>query len=101
MKTSKAAGLYCGSLEHDSCGIGFIADLNGNKSHSIIENALSMLECMEHRGGTGFDKNSGDGAGILMQIPHDFFSAIFSRKGTNLPEPGKYGFGVVFASEAS
>ena len=71
--SKKSQGLYRAEFEHDSCGIGFVANLKGKKSHDIIENALTMLSCMEHRGGTGFDVKSGDGAGILIQIPHEFF----------------------------
>ena len=73
--SKKSQGLYRAEFEHDSCGIGFVANLKGKKSHDIIENALTMLSCMEHRGGTGFDVKSGDGAGILIQIPHDFFKS--------------------------
>ncbi|MCB0282178.1 MAG: glutamate synthase large subunit [Calditrichaeota bacterium] len=96
MGNHKKRGLYNSSLEHDSCGIGFIADLNGTKSNKIVSDALHMLECMEHRGGTGFDKNSGDGAGILMQIPHNFFAGLCEQKGITLADPGNYGIGVVF-----
>ena len=66
--------LYTPELEHDSCGIGFIADLKGRKSHKIIKDALTMLENMEHRGACGCDPDSGDGAGILFQMPHQFLS---------------------------
>ncbi len=72
-KNSLSQGLYHPEFEHDACGIGFVAHLKGNKSHDTVSNALTMLTCMEHRGGTGYDVNSGDGAGILIQIPHDFF----------------------------
>ena len=65
-------GLYRPEFEHDACGIGFVANLKGRKSHDIIENALTMLTTMEHRGGTGVDVNSGDGAGVLIQIPPEF-----------------------------
>ena len=66
-------GLYLKELDHDSCGIGFIANLKGVKSHELVDNALTMLENMEHRGATGYDKDTGDGAGILIQVPHKFF----------------------------
>jgi len=95
-KNNKSAGLYRSEFEHDSCGIGFIANLKGKKSHDIIENALTMLTCMEHRGGTGYDVKSGDGAGLLIQIPHDFFSAEVSSLDVTLPEPGEYGVGMMF-----
>ena len=92
----KAQGLYRAEFEHDSCGIGFVANLKGKKSHDIIENALTMLSCMEHRGGTGFDVKSGDGAGILIQIPHDFLSQETATLGFSLPDVGNYGVGMIF-----
>ena len=90
-------GLYRPEFEHDSCGIGFVANLKGVKSHEIVENALSMLCNMEHRGGTGYDVASGDGAGILIQIPHDFFSEDCTIRGFDLPAVGEYGVGMVFS----
>ena len=89
-------GLYRAEFEHDSCGIGFVASLKGKKSHDIIENALTMLSCMEHRGGTGCDVNSGDGAGILIQIPHDFLKKECSNLGFEIPASGEYGVGMMF-----
>ena len=77
---SEGEGLYRADFEHSSCGIGFVANLKGRKSHSIITDALGMLACMEHRGGTGFDVKSGDGAGILLQIPHELFKAECLRQ---------------------
>lgn len=94
--SKKSQGLYRAEFEHDSCGIGFVANLKGKKSHDIIENALTMLSCMEHRGGTGFDVKSGDGAGILIQIPHDFLSQETAKLGFNLPDAGDYGVGMIF-----
>lgn len=94
--SKKSQGLYRAEFEHDSCGIGFVANLKGKKSHDIIENALTMLSCMEHRGGTGFDVKSGDGAGILIQIPHDFLSQETAALGLNLPNAGDYGVGMIF-----
>ncbi len=94
--SKKSQGLYRAEFEHDSCGIGFVANLKGKKSHDIIENALTMLSCMEHRGGTGFDVKSGDGAGILIQIPHDFLSQETAALGFNLPDAGNYGVGMIF-----
>lgn len=93
---NKSRGLYRAEFEHDSCGIGFVTNLKGKKSHDIIENALTMLTCMEHRGGTGFDVKSGDGAGILIQIPHEFLVAEASDLGINLPAAGDYGLGMIF-----
>ncbi len=94
--SKKSQGLYRAEFEHDSCGIGFVANLKGKKSHDIIENALTMLSCMEHRGGTGFDVKSGDGAGILIQIPHEFLRQETANLGFNLPDAGNYGVGMIF-----
>jgi len=94
--SNKSRGLYRSEFEHDSCGIGFVANLKGKKSHDIIENALTMLSCMEHRGGTGFDVKSGDGAGILIQIPHQFLLEETATLGFKLPAAGEYGVGMIF-----
>ena len=96
MKEQGEQSLYVPSMEHDSCGIGFIASLKNQRSHTIIENALDMLENMEHRGGTGYDPTSGDGAGILIQIPHKFFAEECQKLGFELPEYGKYGVGMIY-----
>ncbi len=90
-------GLYDPSFEHDSCGVGFVVNIKGVKSHSIVANALTVLENLEHRGACGCEPETGDGAGILLQIPHDFFSAACSENGVELPPPGDYGVGMVFA----
>lgn len=89
-------GLYVPELEKDSCGTGLIANLNGKKSHELIEQALTMLTNMEHRGACGAEPNTGDGAGILIQTPHDFFAKKCKEQGFELPEFGEYGVGVVF-----
>jgi len=89
-------GLYHPDFEHDACGIGFVANLKGRASHDIVSNALTMLTCMEHRGGTGFDVKSGDGAGILIQIPHSFFAEEAKQLGFELPASGDYGVGMLF-----
>jgi len=68
-----AKGLYDARYEHDACGIGFVANIKGNKSHQHIADALTVLENMEHRGACGCENNSGDGAGIMIQMPHEFF----------------------------
>ena len=68
-------GLYCSEFEHDSCGVGFLAQLNGQKSHRLVEDGLSTLRNLNHRGACGCEENTGDGAGILLQIPHEFFSS--------------------------
>jgi glutamate synthase (NADPH) large chain len=89
-------GLYTPELEHDACGIGFIANINGTRTNNVLRDALSMLENMEHRGGRGCNAKTGDGAGILIQLPHDFLAEEASRHGFELPAPGKYGVGMVF-----
>ncbi len=89
-------GMYRSDFEHSSCGIGFVANLKGRKKHSVISDALSMLACMEHRGGTGFDVKSGDGAGILLQIPHELFMEECPKIGIKLPKFGEYGVGMTF-----
>ncbi len=89
-------GLYRPEFEHDSCGIGFVANLKGRKSHNVIDDALTMLARMEHRGGTGYDANSGDGAGILFQIPHAFFTEECFKLNIKLPSAGEYGVGMCY-----
>jgi len=96
MFSEQNKGLYRKEFEHDSCGIGFIADLNGKKSSKIVKNAIHMLERMEHRGGTGFDKASGDGAGILIQVPDTFLRKDLKKQGIELPALNEYGVGVIF-----
>ena len=89
-------GLYSPAFEHDSCGIGFVANIKSHKSHQIISDALTILENMEHRGACGCENNTGDGAGIMLQIPHEFFFDECTRLGAYLPPFGKYGVGVLF-----
>jgi glutamate synthase (NADPH/NADH) large chain len=96
MQTTTTKGLYTPELEHDACGIGFIANINGTKSNNVLRDALTMLENMEHRGGKGHNAKTGDGAGVLIQIPHDFLAEEASRLGFELPACGKYGVGMVF-----
>lgn len=91
-----AQGLYTPSLEKDACGTGFIANLDNIASHDLVANALTMLENMEHRGAVGFEPNTGDGAGIMTQIPHDFFKRKCEELGFSLPDFGEYGVGMVF-----
>jgi len=93
MKTLKKQGLYLPEFEHDNCGAGFICSLKGKKSNDIIHKALEILDKLEHRGAVSADGKTGDGAGILIDIPHDFFNAECSFE---LPEPGKYAVGNVF-----
>src|SRR5436189_4264093 len=80
-----AQGLYDPRHEHDSCGVGFVVDLKGRKSSSIVKNALEVLLNLQHRGACGCEKNTGDGAGILMQVPHRFLTAACAPLGINLP----------------
>jgi glutamate synthase (NADPH/NADH) large chain len=89
-------GLYDPSFEHDACGIGFVANIKGNKSHDHITDALTVLENMEHRGACGCESNTGDGAGIMLQIPHEFFFDECLKAGVHLPAVGKYGVGFLF-----
>ena len=89
-------GLFDPALEKDSCGVGFIADIKGRKSHGLIEDALAILCNLEHRGAVGADPRAGDGAGILVQTPHRFFQRIAAELGFALPAPGHYAVGHVF-----
>ena len=87
-----ANGLYNASYEHDACGVGMVVNIHGNKSHELVDNALKVLENMRHRGAEGADNKTGDGAGIMLQIPHEFILL----QGIPVPEKGKYGTGLVF-----
>ncbi|MEM7096643.1 MAG: glutamate synthase large subunit [Pseudomonadota bacterium] len=90
-------GLYDPANEKDSCGVGFICDIKARPSHQIVADAIHMNCCMEHRGGVGYEQNTGDGAGILTALPHKLFAAACKTElGADLPTPGKYGAGVVF-----
>ena len=89
-------GLYDRKFEHDACGIGFVANIKSNKSHQIVSDALTILENMEHRGACGCENNTGDGAGILIQTPHEFFFDECIKLGIHLPAYGRYGVGVLF-----
>src|SRR5882762_4745139 len=89
-------GLYDPALDKDSCGVGFIADIKGRKSHKLVEDALAILCNLEHRGAVGADPRAGDGAGILVQIPHRFFARQADRLGFALPSPGEYAIGALF-----
>ena len=89
-------GLYNPAFEHDACGIGFVASIRGQKSHQHIADALTVLENMEHRGACGCENNTGDGAGIMIQTPHEFFFDECLKLGVHLPPYGKYGVGVLF-----
>ncbi len=89
-------GLYHPSHEHDACGIGFVANIKGQKSHDIIEKGIQILINLTHRGACGCDPETGDGAGLLIQIPHKFFAREAATLGFTLPAPGEYGIGMVF-----
>ncbi|SIS63934.1 glutamate synthase large subunit [Belliella pelovolcani] len=89
-------GLYRSAFEHDSCGIGAVVNVKGVKTHETISDALYMLSNMEHRGGRGSDPKTGDGAGILIQIPHSFLKEVTSRAGFDIPGEGSYGVGMTF-----
>ena len=91
-------GLYDPRFEHDACGVGFIVHMNGHKSHELVEQALTILVNLEHRGACGAETNTGDGAGILMQIPHKFMKKVAAQEDITLPEPGEYGVGMIYAS---
>src|SRR3982750_887309 len=92
----EAHGLYEPALAKDSCGVGFIADIKGRKSQQIVKDALTILVNLEHRGAVGADPRAGDGAGILVQIPHKFFARKAKALGITLPQPGEYGIGALF-----
>jgi len=91
-----AQGLYDPAQEHDACGIGFVASISGEKSHDIIRKGIQILLNLAHRGACGCDPETGDGAGVLIQIPHKFFARECQKLGFTLPEPGKYGVGMTF-----
>jgi glutamate synthase (ferredoxin) len=91
-------GLYDPQLEHDACGVGFIVHMKGNKSHEIVEQALTILLNLDHRGACGCEANTGDGAGILMQVPHKFLKKVAATENIALPEAGQYGVGMIYSS---
>jgi glutamate synthase (NADPH/NADH) large chain len=94
--TPRAQGLYDPRNEHDSCGVGFVADMKNRRSHDILEKGLQILANLDHRGAVGADPTLGDGCGILTQIPHGFFAPECARLGFDLPEPGHYAIGQFF-----
>ncbi|MDH3461541.1 MAG: glutamate synthase subunit alpha, partial [Burkholderiaceae bacterium] len=89
-------GLYCPTQEHDACGVGFVAQIKGHKAHSIIEQGLKILQNLDHRGAVGADKLMGDGAGILIQLPDEYYRAEMAALGVSLPPVGEYGVGMTF-----
>src|SRR2546421_12777272 len=91
----KKQGLYDPRYEHDACGTGFVVDIRGRKSHSIVQKAIQVLLNLEHRGACGSEKNTGDGAGILLQIPHKFFVAEGENLDFDPPASCQYAVGLV------
>ncbi len=89
-------GLYEPGHEHDACGVGFVAHIKGQRSHHIIEQGLQILANLDHRGAVGADKLMGDGAGILIQIPDEYYRSEMAAQGVELPPPGEYGVGMIF-----
>ena len=92
----QAQGLYDPSNEHDACGVGFVAHIKGQKSHMIVEQGLLILQNLDHRGAVGEDELMGDGAGILVQIPDQYYREEMAKQNITLPPPGEYGVGMVF-----
>ncbi len=92
----KKQGLYDPWFEHDACGVGFVVDMKGRKSHQILKQAIQVLENLDHRGAAGSEPNTGDGAGVLLQIPHGFFLEAVKKARITLPMAGEYGVGTVF-----
>ena len=93
---SPQQGLYDPTFEHDACGVGFVVDMQGRKSHEIIQNGIKILENLAHRGACGCDPQTGDGAGILIQMPDAFFRKELDKIGLDLPDLGDYSAGLVF-----
>ena len=91
-------GLYDPAYEHDACGIGMLVNIAGRKSHKLVTDAIEILGNLTHRGGVGSEPDTGDGAGILLQIPHDFLARVAKSDGIDLPEAGRYGVAMLFAS---
>src|SRR4029078_11477327 len=94
--TLKPQGLYDPAQEHDACRVGFVVNMHGKKSHNIVRSGLEILVNLTHRGACGCDPLTGDGAGILVQIPQDFFHAKAAEAGIKLPAAGEYGVGTLF-----
>ena len=90
-------GLYDPANEKDGCGVGFVCDIKGQPSHKIVQDAFARNCCMEHRGGVGYEKNTGDGAGVMTGMPHSFFKGLAQELfGRKLPNLGEYGVGNIF-----
>ena len=91
-------GLYDPQHEHDACGVGFVVQMKGKTSHDIVQQGLTILLNLDHRGAVGAEPNTGDGAGILLQIPHQFMVKAAAAEGIELPAAGQYGVAMIFAS---
>ena len=89
-------GLYDPSFEHDACGIGFVVNIKGERSHQVVEQGLTVLVNLDHRGARGCEEGTGDGAGMLLQLPHRFLSTACRALDVSLPAPGQYGVGMVY-----
>src|SRR5437762_12515648 len=92
-------GLYDPQFEHDGCGVGFVVNIKGEKSHEIVEEALTVLQNLDHRGACGCEENTGDGAGILLQVLHAFFEHDCKGLGFQLQDAGEYGAVMIFLSD--
>src|SRR5664279_3268288 len=84
-------GLYDPTFEHDACGVGFVVDIKGRKTHRIVEMAAELLHNLDHRGASGSETNTGDGAGMLLQLPHRFLKEVCKKTRFTLPDAGQYG----------
>src|SRR2546426_2863958 len=89
-------GLYDPWFEHDACGVGFVVNVKGRKSNTIVRDALTVLMNLRHRGACGCEANTGDGAGVLLQTPHNFLAKVCDEQRIHLPGPGEYGVGMIF-----
>src|SRR4051794_41987246 len=98
MSLPDPVGLYDPRHEHDACGLGFVVDLKGGPSHRTVEMGLEILRRLAHRGAAGCDPCTGDGAGVLLQVPHEFYAAELASEGVELPGPGDYAVAMCFFS---
>ena len=89
-------GLYDPSFEREACGVGFVVNIKGRQSHQIVKHALTVLVNLSHRGACGAEENTGDGAGLLIQLPHKFFAKVAAEQGFSLPSSGQSGVGMLF-----
>src|SRR5205814_1528159 len=96
MKAPEKMGLYDPAHERDACGVGFVVDVQGRKSNKLVRDALAVLKNLGHRGACGCEENTGDGAGILLQLPDAFLRSVTEGLGFSLPPVGQYGAGIIF-----